>query len=297
MVQRTQTLPQLPQQPSSFDQAVSQQQDFFNNPQAQQQPQLQNPYGQFPDQQPPVVQQQNPYAQQMQTSQPPPQQQSSNPFNQQMQQSQTQQSNPFNQQFRQPQQQQQQQQQPQQQQNPYNNYQLQQQQLLPAQQLLSQPTRHVDKSSILALYNVPQPTPASQMQQAPNDNQFHQHPQNPYQTQIQNPASEALPNPAAVQQNISGPITSPYGVGGSKNPFMHNSASVTSGSPFGQQGMNNAASVNGNSNTGGMNQFGMNGNGRGHVSQDSIAVDSNGWYPHNGRHSPDAFANLSARAM
>lgn len=61
--------------------------------------------------------------------------------------------------------------------------------------------------------------------------------------------------------------------------------------------MNGGAVANQNSGDalGAMGQFGRPSNGTRHVSQESI--DNGGWMNGNGRHSPDAFAGLSARSL
>ncbi len=130
----------------------------------------------------------------------------------------------------------------------------------PPQPLQPQQTGRFDKSSILALYNYPQLAPPPL-------------PTNPYE-----PASSASPlttgqppNGLAVQQQRS--VTTPAALSsGSRNPF-HNAA------PNSQIGAGPPA-----------------GNGVGlsrHISQES--VDIGGFQ--NGRHSPDAFASLSARIV
>lgn len=241
-------------------------QDFFNSSQQQQQSQL------------------NPYSQQ-QTSQQP------NLFNQMQpqQQPQLQQLNPYNQL------QQMQQQQPL---NPYNNFQQQ-------PQLVPQQTGRADKTSIMALYgnNAQSASPASaQPPQEPQQPQFGNQPQhltqNPYQPQPVN-TNQQFSNPASQQPSASSPLSSSVGFGGSKNPFMHSS----SPSPFAQTSQNNST-------IGGAPQGGLlaasgvggirsanGGNPSRHVSQESMSVDPNGWHAHSGRHSPDAFASLSSRAV
>jgi hypothetical protein len=128
----------------------------------------------------------------------------------------------------------------------------------PSQYLAQQPTGRVDKSSILSLYNTSS-APASGM---------------PQPSQIQAPMGMSLnqapqnqPMPSISEhQTTNGPQTSaPPQLAGSRNPFM------------GAQGTQGA---NGN--------FPRT---QTHMSQQS--VDINGFQ--SGRHSPDAFANLSAR--
>ncbi|KFX99543.1 hypothetical protein O988_03778 [Pseudogymnoascus sp. VKM F-3808] len=266
----------FPMQQGGQTQPQMSMQDFFNSNQQQQQPQL-NPYGQN-------------FQPQQEASQQP------NPFNhmQAQQQSQPQQHNPYNQS------QQMQQQQPL---NPYNNFQQQQQ-----PQLVPQQTGRADKSSIMALYgsNPQSPPPAlpqqSQQPQQPQlQQQFTSQPQhltqNPYQPQSLN-NSQATPQ----QPGLSSPLSSSVGFGGSKNPFMHTTSNTTP-SPFAQPNQNSGAvgtALQGGllaaSGIGGIGS-GNGGNPSRHVSQESMSVDPNGWHAHSGRHSPDAFASLSSRAV
>ncbi|KAL8687837.1 MAG: hypothetical protein Q9224_005038 [Gallowayella concinna] len=126
----------------------------------------------------------------------------------------------------------------------------------------AQPTGRFDKSSILALYNYPQLAPShlpngnvSSENEAPSTNSF---------------VSQSLgSNPRMPGQRS---VTMPVQLGsGSRNPFHtanHNSAAVSSNAvPAIPSGLSR------------------------HVSQESVDVSGS----HNGRHSPDAFAGLSAR--
>jgi hypothetical protein len=280
-------------------------QDYFSSSQQQQQPQQ------------PQLPQPNPYGQNFQSQQQQMPQQmplQPNPFGQlqlqqqQQQQPQLQQLNPYNQT------------QPQQQANPYNNFQQQ-------PQLVPQQTGRADKSSIMALYSsYPQSPPLTspqqpqqpqqpQKQQQPQQPQQLQQPQQPQmgnqpQTQTQNPyqpqslnTTQQFSNPTSQSQqpNISSPLSSHTGFGGSKNPFMH---STTQPSPFPPATQNQSNGTVGNAQGGLLAASGIggignaNGGGKGrHASQESMSVDPNGWHVHSGRHSPDAFASLSARAV
>ncbi len=138
-----------------------------------------------------------------------------------------------------------------------------------AQQSFPQQTGRADKSSILALYNYPQLAPVAPQVQSPVEMDQHQ-----------DPATQGFPGggmPAQQQQrSVSSPLAA-Y-ASGSRNPFL--------------SGGNSPQTVNGGN--------GMNGAGQGqarHASQESMSVDVGGWHGQNGRHSPDAFANLSARSM
>ncbi|KFY42258.1 hypothetical protein V494_02505 [Pseudogymnoascus sp. VKM F-4513 (FW-928)] len=256
----------FPMQQGSQAQPQMSMQDFFNSSQQQQQQQ----------QQPQL----NPYGQQQTPQQP-------NPFNQMQPQQQPQphQLNPYSQP-------QQMQQQPL---NPYNNFQQQ-------PQLIPQQTGRADKTSIMALYgsNPQSPPPASP--QPPQQPQFGSQPQhqtqNPYQTQSPT-TNQQFSNPAPQQSNPASPLSSSVGFGGSKNPFMRSSST----SPFAQSSQNNGP-VGGPPQGGLLAASGVGGIGSAnggnpsrHVSHESMSVDPNGWHAHSGRHSPDAFASLSSRAV
>ncbi|KAI9818055.1 MAG: hypothetical protein M1827_000679 [Pycnora praestabilis] len=143
----------------------------------------------------------------------------------------------------------------------------QQQQYQPqSQALLPQQTGRVDKSSIMALYNFPQlapslPPPFTSDSTLPTTN----HPSAP-------PVPK-LPSGIPTTQSQRS-VSSPAGPSaGSRNPFL------SSGGPdFASNGFAKPMQTNG---------------GGRHVSQES--VDVGGWQ--SGRHSPDAFASLSARSV
>ncbi|KAK4226497.1 UBA domain-containing protein 3 [Podospora fimiseda] len=160
---------------------------------------------------------------------------------------------------------QQQMQQPQQQyQQPQQQYQQPQQQYQQPQQQYQQPQRP-DKASILALYNTPslfQPATTqdpAQVTPAQTPNSLF-----PPQQQSMNPYGQQQ----ALQPTPVSPGLAPAAVAGSKNPFMMNG-----GGPQAQ-----AAPVK-----------------QHNVSRDSMMAVGLEWT--NGRHSPDAFASLSARDM
>lgn len=152
-----------------------------------------------------------------------------------------------------------------QQQQPQQPQQVQQQQ----QPLLSQPTGRQDKSSIMALFNYPTSTPTSSTPQMHAQPQIQA--QASYQQQQHAPEQQQQPYQSPQQQqqmrSISGPAAT---FGGNTNPFM-----AAGSMPSAVPGHVNGAGA------------------RGHLSQES--VDVGGWM--NGRHSPDAFASLSARSM
>ena len=132
------------------------------------------------------------------------------------------------------------------------------------QQAYQQPQRP-DKAAIMALYNVPSPAPLA-----------------PAQGQYQNTGAEAS-QPAAVQPAAQQPPTSPQRsvsvpMPGNKNPFMSNGTAST-----GQAAAASFAGANGGSGSSGPR------------SRESMTLGMEmAW--NNGRHSPDAFASLSARS-
>jgi hypothetical protein len=137
------------------------------------------------------------------------------------------------------------------------------------QQLLPQQTGRADKSSILALYNYPQLAPVAPQPQSPVEVNQHQ-----------DPAMQGFSGGGMLNQQQQRSVSSPLAAyaSRSRNPFL-------------SSGNDLQANNGGN---------GMNGAGQGqtrHVSQESMSVDVGGWHGQNGRHSPDAFANLSARSM
>jgi hypothetical protein len=149
-------------------------------------------------------------------------------------------------------------------------------------QLLPQQTGRADKRSILALYNYPQLAPTAPQQlpsintnDSPNQSQ-NQKPISSYGTNL----SEAFlgPPPSAPQQRS---VSSPFSAyaSGSRNPFMNGSGRFAQGG--------SGISTQPTSVTSGQPR---------HVTQDSVGVDIGGWHGQNGRHSPDAFASLSARS-
>ncbi|EKD13684.1 uncharacterized protein L3040_005692 [Drepanopeziza brunnea f. sp. 'multigermtubi'] len=137
-------------------------------------------------------------------------------------------------------------------------YQQQRQQTYPQ---MPQQTLRADKRSIMDLYNHPQmaPMPPQPILQ-------------PEQSQIQ---AQSQPGPQAVGQQQS-PLGHP--AAGTNNPFAVSGggAALGSGDTLGQ-----------------MAQFPPKKNGSRNVSRES--VDASGWA--NGRHSPDAWGSISARAM
>lgn len=222
------------------------------------------------------------------------------PSNQQQQQAQALFNSPIQQQQMQTPlpQQQQQQQQVFQQHNPFNMPQPQQVQIQPQQQygqyqnqqfqqLLPQQTGRADKTSILALYNHPQLAPIPQAQVPPEMDPNQNNGQNFQQQQQQNQNHGYPTSPLATQlpqRSFSSPLAGGMGVG-NNNPFMVSPGGI--GNP-----MQVAGGVNGPLGMG-QQQGGVQAR---QISRESVMVDSGGWHGQNGRHSPDAFANLSARS-
>ncbi|KAL6232056.1 hypothetical protein BDW75DRAFT_28223 [Aspergillus navahoensis] len=139
----------------------------------------------------------------------------------------------------------------------------------PAQPFALQPTGRVDKNNILALYNLSARPPAIPEQQAAQP-----------QTAAGGVPTSQAPNPLVQPTNApQAPGTQNPFLGFAAAPGSQNSTQATSQpSAYGM----NANPLNPVANTGFM---------RTHMSQQS--VDINGFQ--NGRHSPDAFASLSAR--
>ncbi|RDW92197.1 hypothetical protein BP5796_01591 [Coleophoma crateriformis] len=124
-----------------------------------------------------------------------------------------------------------------------------------------------DKRSILELYNYPQlaPTPMQQQQQ--------QQQAEPNQQQSQAPnAGQVAPQIQQQQQANAFSNNLATHMAGSRNPF---GAGMAAGGTQAQPARHAPR----------------------HASQESISADSGGWMNGNGRHSPDAFAGLSARSM
>ena len=150
-----------------------------------------------------------------------------------------------------------------------------------AQPLAAQPTGRVDKNSILALYNFSAPPPAIPEQPPTQPTSAFGGPTPFGQTQNQQAAQFQPPNPTNTQPQA---VMDPQA--GSRNPFMgfqvpgtQQPAQMQTQQPAYGMAMNSA---NPGSNAGFM---------RAHMSQQS--VDINGFQT--GRHSPDAFAGLSAQ--
>ncbi len=147
-----------------------------------------------------------------------------------------------------------------------SHYQQPQQQYtqLPPAPLQPQPTGRFDKSSIMALYNYPQFAPPS-LNNISEDGVI----QSPPSNEAPGPQYPAEVKPRQPQRSVTMPAQM---ASGSRNPFQ----SAVSADP--RTSMAPAMAINGS------------GSSR-HVSQES--VDIGGFQ--SGRHSPDAFASLSAR--
>lgn len=136
------------------------------------------------------------------------------------------------------------------------------------QPMAQQAPPRADKASILALYNLPQLAPQAQntnfeQQQQPQQ-QAEQHPGQASMTQVSNPQNQAI-NQADLGASMA--------AAGNKNPFLGGAGAPqpAAAQPSGMDGM------------------------VGNRSRDSMMALGMEWS--NGRHSPDAFANLSARSM
>lgn len=136
----------------------------------------------------------------------------------------------------------------------------------PLQSLQPQPTGRIDKSSILALYNYPQLAPPAQ------NNGTGENPAIRSPPAIKNDPLPSLPEgaiPKPAQRSVTMPVSFSSG---SRNPFQSSKGAL--GSSTTSQPANEVAMSR-------------------HVSQES--VDIGGFQ--SGRHSPDAFASLSARSV
>lgn len=136
----------------------------------------------------------------------------------------------------------------------------------PPQTLQPQPTGRFDKSSILALYNYPQLAPPVQSSGTAENAAVRPPPV------IKNDPLPSLPEgaiPKPAQRSVTMPVQLSSG---SRNPFHSSNGALGTGAA--SQPINGAATSR-------------------HVSQES--VDVGGFQ--SGRHSPDAFASLSARSV
>ena len=139
---------------------------------------------------------------------------------------------------------------------------------LPLQFVQPQRTGRIDTSSILALYNYPQmaplPPPGPGNGTPSNSTSFVP----PPSSKLSSTAAEDAP-PKVTQRSVTMPMHLPSG---SRNPFHHSSTTLGPlfGSPLAQET-----------------------NMSRHISQDSVDIGG----AQNGRHSPDAFASLSARIV
>lgn len=162
-------------------------------------------------------------------------------------------------------------------QNPYQNPQR-------LNYLQAQPTGRVDNSGILALYNYPHLAPQPQNMNGFNETSSLQassaSPTSPRLPSLpENGASESNASHHTMQETPQPPqrsVTIPIVTSGSRNPF-HPSPSLSSSAAAPPVGSN------GNGVTGTSH----------HMGQES--TDLGGF--HSGRHSPDAFASLSARSV
>jgi hypothetical protein len=131
--------------------------------------------------------------------------------------------------------------------------------------LTAQQTGRVDKRSILDLYNYPQLAPTASQQQVGQDQSQHSQPP---------PLAIQVPQ---QQMHISTPMSAPATT--SRNPFNLNAGG--------------GGQTQGGDTVGALGQFAPAQNITRHVSQES--VDVGGWQ--SGRHSPDAWGQISARSV
>jgi hypothetical protein len=129
------------------------------------------------------------------------------------------------------------------------------------QPLMPQQTSRYDKSSILALYNYPQLAPQQSLASIPE----------PIEGHAMMPGGEM----ASQKRSATMPVSSMHSAGGvgNRNPFMSNTSGGSS-APMAHAPTNGGIMAR-------------------HASAESVQINS----LQSGRHSPDAFANLSARYM
>ena len=160
-------------------------------------------------------------------------------------------------------------------QHPYQN-------IKPLNYLPAQPTGRVDNSGILALYNYPHLAPQPQNMNSFNEASSFQ----PSSASPTSPRLPSLPENGASESNLSHPtpqplphqrsVTMPIASSGSRNPF-HTSPLLSSSAATPPVETNGSGAM---------------GTSR-HMSQESKDLGAF----HSGRHSPDAFASLSARSV
>lgn len=120
----------------------------------------------------------------------------------------------------------------------------------------------INKNDILALYNQPNvpPQPYTTMTQSPAEFQAESY----FQANDQSAQQQQLQQ--SQQRSISNPVSGYGSTNTNTNPFLNSNAAA------------------------------MQTNGKSQMSRESIIVGAGGWGVQNGRHSPDAFASLSARS-
>ncbi|PYH40500.1 putative GTPase activating protein for Arf [Aspergillus saccharolyticus JOP 1030-1] len=142
---------------------------------------------------------------------------------------------------------------------------------MPAQHLYAQPTARVDKNSILALYNL-----------SPQPPTIPEHPQS-HSLGAANPAQQVPMNPPTNYNTPQQPAATDPQATGTRNPFFTAAPAAPYSTATPQAAPQLPAGYRPATSAGPFP--------RGHMSQQS--VDINGFQ--SGRHSPDAFASLSAR--
>ncbi|MCJ1312631.1 hypothetical protein MMC25_006306 [Agyrium rufum] len=163
---------------------------------------------------------------------------------------------------------------------PQPQQQQQQQQFQPQQQpLVPQRTGRFGKDTIMAMYNYPHlaPPPLPQQTQAQAQPQSFEMPSNGPATSTFPSSTSSVSGPGAPLTHAHRSATMPAALmmAGSKNPFAVQNGSGMQGSAVGVGGANGGVGVGNGIQQGGQGQD----------------VD------HSGRHSPDAFASLSARLV
>ena len=150
----------------------------------------------------------------------------------------------------------------------------------PLPYLQPQQTGRLDKTSIMALYNYPHlaPPQSQPLASIPEPTAVNHQQQQQDAQALSSPQFASTPLPTASSTTTTSPASTPglgTGTAGkSRNPFL-NMSSAPSPNPTGPQGTRQPPSV------------------ARHASSDSLAVNQAAFEA--GRHSPDAFASLSAR--
>lgn len=172
------------------------------------------------------------------------------------------------------------------------------------QYLTPQQTGRVDKNTILSLYNIPQPVPPMNAQLQQQQQQIPQQPTHSLSTPGLSPAPSLLTNSigstpqtqssfnlSTPQRSVTMPVSFESPSAGARNPFFTSSPFGGQMNPVVNPAVTSAVPSGLGIGIGAKAQQPNSPFARTHVSQESVDISG----LQNGRHSPDAFANLSAR--